>query len=286
MAVLAAAGAMNDAAIEGIGGKKVGIILATAFGAHVTTFDFLDGILDFGEANASPTAFSNSVHNAAASYVSSALDLKGPTLTVTSFRLSFPSALQLAQGWLEQGRCDYLLVGCAEQYGNVLGHVTGRKLNRATDGIIRPFTFAPTAQVPGEGGVFFLLGRETTPESYCALEGVTTTEPRPSGDPADLQIIACDGMLQDESLILAALDRERPVTGFAPLYGSSMGGSAFSVACGALMLKQQRIYAAPEQTNPHGLPLGTTTATASLGRVRCFDGTCRGEVATISLVAR
>lgn len=283
MAVLAAAGAMNDAAIEGIGSKRVGIILATAFGAHVTTFDFLDGILDFGEASASPTAFSNSVHNAAASYVSSALEIKGPTLTVTSFRFSFPAALQLAKGWLEQGRCDYLLVGTVEQYGDVLGHVAGRMLNPAGDGVIRPFTFKPTAQVPGEGGVFFLLGRERTDSGYCTLEGITTTEPKPIGPPADLQVIAGDGMLRDESLLLAAIDRDRPLTGFAPLHGSTMGASAFSVASGALMLKQQLMYAAPEQTNPHGLPLVTATAPAILRRIRCFDCNCRGEVASISL---
>ena len=283
MAVLAAAGALNDAAIEGIAGKRVGIILATAFGAHVTTFDFLDGILDFGEASASPTAFSNSVHNAAASYVSSALEIKGPTLTVTSFRFSFPSALQLAKGWLEQGRCDYLLVGSVEQYGDVLGHVTGRKLNPAPDGLIRPFTFTNTVQVPGEGGVFFLLGRGGTSSAYCALEGISTTAPPPAGEPVDLQIIAADGMLPDEALLLSAIDRDRPLAGFAPLYGSSMGGSAFGVACGALMLKQQRTYATPQQTNPHNLPLVTAAAPASLERVRCFDVNCRGEVAAISL---
>ncbi len=47
--------------------------MATAFGPHVTTFNFLDDILDHGDAAVSPTTFSNSVHNAAASYIAMAL---------------------------------------------------------------------------------------------------------------------------------------------------------------------------------------------------------------------
>ena len=87
----------------------------------MTTFDFLNDILDYGDTSVSPTTFSNSVHNAAASYVSLCLNIRGPTMTVTQFRFSFPAALQLAMAWLEQGRCDYALVGAADQYGDVLG---------------------------------------------------------------------------------------------------------------------------------------------------------------------
>ena len=281
MSVLAAAAAMQDANMDAAASGKVGVILATAFGAHVTTFDFLDGILDFGEANASPTAFSNSVHNAAASYISSSLDIKGPTLTVTRFRFSFPSALQLAMGWLEQGRCDYLLVGAVEQYGDVLGHVADRMLRPAADGIIRPFTFNPTGQVPGEGAAFFLLGRERSDRGYCDLESVNSPDlPRSA---VDLQVSAADGMLSDESLLLSVFEPDVPLAGYAPLYGSMMSGSAFAVASAALMLKRQRLYAVPEQTNPYRLPLVTANTSASLHRVRCIDCNCRGEMATISL---
>src|SRR4030065_2990061 len=58
MAVLAAADALVTSGIENINKKTVGIITATAFGAYVTTFDFLNDILDYGEANVSPTTFS------------------------------------------------------------------------------------------------------------------------------------------------------------------------------------------------------------------------------------
>ena len=129
MCVLAAADALADSGIADLGNKRVGIILATAFGAHVTTFDFLDGILDYGDANVSPTSFSNSVHNAAASYVSSSLNIQGPTLTVTQFRFSFQSALQLGyiKGWQKNlvdymyntiARCNILFCNCCTHYIN------------------------------------------------------------------------------------------------------------------------------------------------------------------------
>ena len=123
MAVCAASGAFKNSGIENIDGKTVGIITATAFGAHVTTFSFLDDILEYGELQPSPTTFSNSVHNAAASYISTALGIQGPTLTVTQFFFSFQSAMQLARSWLNEGRCDYVLVGTVEQYGDVLGYI-------------------------------------------------------------------------------------------------------------------------------------------------------------------
>ncbi|MBI5875429.1 MAG: beta-ketoacyl synthase chain length factor, partial [Deltaproteobacteria bacterium] len=139
MAVLAAADALKGSGIGNIDRKGMGIILSTAFGAHVTTFDFLDGILDYGEAAVSPTTFSNSVHNAAASYISSSLDINGPTLTITRFDFPFQYALQLAQIWLDQGRCEYVLAGAVEQYGDVMGYIYDKKLSPALDGRIRPF---------------------------------------------------------------------------------------------------------------------------------------------------
>ncbi len=281
MAVLAAADALADSGIgEGVR-KSLGIILATAFGAHVITFSFLDDVLDYGEANVSPTTFSNSVHNAAASYVSSALDIQGPTLTVTQFRFSFQAALQLAKCWLEQGRCDYLLVGAVDQYGDVLGYVSDQKLTTAQDGVIRPFTFTPTCQVPGEGAVFFLMGNEPAGNGYCVVEAVHV-----NGDPdqdkrVDVNIIDADGMLPDESVYRASLAPGIPVAAYAPLYGSMMTGSAFNLAAAALMLKHQTHYATPVQDNPHGLLLVRETRPADIRSVRCISCNCHGEKAVM-----
>lgn len=283
MAVLAAADALVDSGISDITRKKIGIILATAYGAQVTTFDFLDGILDYGDAAVSPTTFSNSVHNAAASYVSSSLNIQGPTLTVTQFRFSFQSALQLARTWLEQGRCDYLLVGAVDQYGDVLGYISDQKLQTAGDGRIKPFTLNPTCQVPGEGALFFLLGREQADSAYCSMDAIYTGDDPGCGISVDMNIIDADGMLPDESAYLSSLSPDTLTTAYSPIFGSMMIGGAFNLASAALMLKQQMRYAAPVLDNPHALHLVSETGPAHIRTIRSIGCNCYGEKSAVYL---
>ena len=283
MAVLAAADALRDSGIDSITQKNIGIILATAFGPHVTTFSFLDGVLDFGDAAVSPTAFSNSVHNAAASYITMALNIKGPTLTVSQFRFPFQSALQLAQTWLDQSRCDYVLVGAVDQYGDVLGYVSEQKLGIAADGRIKPFTFKPTCHVPGEGAVFFLLSRVQTANAYCSIKSICINDDSEGNKRVDINIIDANGMMPDESAYRSELSGNIPVTAYAPLFGSMMSGSAFNVATSALMIKKQFGYAAPVQDNPLGLHLLAETQPRSIESIRCIGCDCEGEKAVLYL---
>ncbi len=282
MAVLAAADAISDSRIDRTG-KRLGIILATAFGAHVTTFDFLDGILDYGDAAVSPTTFSNSVHNAAASYIASSLDIQGPTLTVTQFRFSFQSALQLAQTWLLQKRCDYVLVGGVDQYGDVLGYVSEQKLNVAPDGKIKPFVFNPTCQIPGEGAVFLLVSEAQTQNTYCSADALQLHEKSDQRKPADLIIIDADGMLPDESAYRPLLSPDTPAAAYAPLFGSIMTGSAFNIAAGALMLKKQIHYPTPVQDNPFQVRLLTESGSSRIESIRCTGCNCSGGKTSVYL---
>lgn len=277
MAVLAAAAAMADSGIDKEERGRVGIILATALGPHVTTFEFLDGILDYGDAAASPTAFSHSVHNAAASYVASSLEIQGPTLTVTRFSFAFQEALRLARCWLDQGRCDQVLVGAAEQYGDVLGYVSAEKLGVAADGRIKPLVFGGPEPIPGEGAVFFLLGREGAERAYCRIGAVQVGGDPLTGPSADLQLVEADGMLADASEYLAALAPGVPVAGYAPLVGSLLTGSAFTLAAAALMLKRQTLFATPVPDNPHALNIVAATRPAKLATVNSIGCDCHGE---------
>jgi len=283
MSVLAAADALADSGIDNIAGKSLGIIVATALGPHVTTFNFLDDILDHGDAAVSPTTFSNSVHNAAASYVAMSLNIKGPTLTITQFQSSFPAALQLAQAWLDQGRCDYVLAGAVDQYGDVLGYVADHKLTTAKDGRIKPFTFKPTCQVPGEGAAFFLLSNKHEGKEYCTADAVHTNDDPDSGRPVDINIIDADGMMPDESAYLQSLSKDIPTAAYSPLFGSMMIGGAFNLAVGALMLKQQKKYAAPVQDNPHHIRLLTETGSGDLAKIRCIGYNCYAERSVVYL---
>lgn len=283
MAVVAASDALESSGIKDVNRKRVGIITATALGAHVTTFNFLDDILQYGDAGVSPTTFSNSVHNAAASYISSALGIEGPTLTVTQFFFAFHSALQLARAWLDEGRCDYVLAGAVEQYGDVLGYIHDTKLAPAPDGRIRPFNFKPAYQVPGEGSVFFLLGNKQQDNSFCEIHNISVNTDERDILQADLDIIDADGLLEDETVYKNCLSPAIHAASYSPLFGSMLSGSAFNCAAGALMLKNQKIYASPVTDNFNGLNIVSETRPRSIELIRCIRYNCLDEKAEIYL---
>ena len=154
MAVLAAHDAFVDSGLKDEEKDGLGLILTTVFGPHVTTFRFLDDILDYGDSGVSPTLFSHSVHNCANSYISTNLGLRGPTLTLTDFRESFYQGLLVAQSWLEEARCRNILLGYVEELGPELDYILKLK---------------PVYAAPKEGGVFFLLSAKEGPRNYTQL---------------------------------------------------------------------------------------------------------------------
>lgn len=284
MAVLAASDAVQESGLAGsLNRQRMGVIIATALGPHVTTFSFLDGILDFGDGAVSPTAFSHSVHNAAASYVATTLDIRGPTLTMTHFHFAFQQAVQLAQAWLQEKRCDAVLVGTADELGGVMEFACGRLAKPAQDGRIKPFAFSATPEiVPGEGSVFFLLTPEPAGVAYAKLE-VCDDRLIPPAPVGGMQLLDTFGMSRDERGYRDVIMGDRLVGGYAPLFGSIMTGSAFHAATGALMLKRQMCYACPVQDNPHGVKICKETIPAQLDNVVCTRLDCEGQAMTVGL---
>jgi len=128
--------------------KKTGLIVVTSLGAYNTTFKFLDGILDYGEIAPSPTDFSNSVHNAPAFYISSNLNIIGPSITVTGFNNPFGAALQLADGMLQEKQCDQILLVAGDDTSDSM-------LKIAKLWFAHYKTNAP--KIIGEGAIAFLL---------------------------------------------------------------------------------------------------------------------------------
>lgn len=233
MATLAASDAVAQSGAPLENSERVGIIFATAFGPHNTTFGFLDEILTYGDAAVSPTVFSNSVHNAAVSYISNTLKLKGPTWTITSFHNPFEQALQMAQIWLEEGRCDQVLVGAGDECGTVLDYICAQKLEIAESaGQMRPF-FDPAgpAVIPGELAVFSLLSRE--PTGGIQIEMRTKDSP-----PPDLL------MVDFETPQLDPLAAQIPTGCWSHRAGANPVSQAFSCAVAGLMLDEKKIYCA------------------------------------------
>ena len=285
MAVLAAADALADSGLGGTVDKtRLGIIVATALGPHATTFSFLDGILDFGDAAVSPTAFSHSVHNAAASYIAMTLEARGPTLTITNFNFAFHETVRLAEIWLGEGRCDAVLVGAVDELGAVMQHVCGRMAKPAADGRIKPFACSLSPEtVPGEGSAFFMVTRGQWGGGYGFLDGGLKTTSFREGE--SLQLLDADGMTKDETAYRGAVLPGIPVAGYTPLFGGLMTGSAMHTAVAALMMKRQYRFAVPVPDNPHSLPLIRESGPVPLSRVLCTKLDCAGRSMRIAVLS-
>lgn len=262
--------------------SRVGVILATALGPHVTTFGFLDGILDFGDAAVSPTAFSHSVHNAAASYIAMTLGLRGPTLTVTDFHFAFHEAARLANLWLDERRCDAVLVGTVDELGHVMQAACARLLAAPEDGRIKPFAFAREAvSIPGEGSVFFAFAREPPPDSFGALH-VAAPGAAPAAGLTHC-LLEADGLIGDESRYANLVAPGAKIGAYAPLFGSIMTGSAFHAAVAALMVKGQREYACPVPADAPGVSAIAATKAAAVGAVASLRLNCAGALRSLVL---
>jgi len=279
MAVLSAFDACRDSGISVNEREKLGIVLATAFGPHATTFSFIDDILDYGDANVSPTKFSNSVHNAAASYVSAVLESRGPTVTLTQFRFAFQNALILAGSWIAEGRCEHVLCGCAEELGMVMEYACKMKLNIAKDGKINPFAFSDSpVSVPGEGSVFIMLSKEKGSNNYGKV--AETSFSQKTTNKPDLFVIDTDGISDDETGYRDIINYGTLIAGYSPLFGSMLTGSAFNFAAAALMLKSQVAYNCVFQDNPFGAKLCVETSPKNINEICCIK-ICGPEIKTI-----
>ncbi len=247
MAVLAAWDAAHPNATDCVPYDPVrtGLVVASAFGPHATTFGFLDDILEFGDAAVSPTRFSHSVHNLAAGYISMALDLRGPAVTLTDFVDPFRAALQTAQLWLEQGLCDDVLIGGVDECGTEMEYICSQKLamaKSATD--MRPF-FDPRGPlvIPGEGAVFFRLSRSVQSPLCMSLEPDDNVEP-------DLLAINFEAPCLETA--------SSPLGCWSHRFGTSSLSSAFHCVVAGRMIQRETRF-------PESNLLGATVADRTTG---------------------
>jgi 3-oxoacyl-[acyl-carrier-protein] synthase II len=282
MAVFSAFDACLDSGISMKENGDLGIILATAFGPHSTTFSFIDDMLDYGDKNASPTKFSNSVHNAAASYISSVLDCRGPAVTLAQFSFQFQNALALAGIWLNEGRCRRVLCGCSDELNRVMEYVCGIKLENAKDGRIRPFSFsASPLSVPGEGSVFFMLTKEKQENSYGKIAGISFSDA--AGGRPDITVIDADGMSGDETGYRKTAGGSM-LAGYSPVFGSMPTISAFNLAVASLMMKKKFVYASPVSDNPYGVKISSRGFSKGMDEIECVGICGSGKTAIINIV--
>ncbi|MFA5394215.1 MAG: beta-ketoacyl synthase N-terminal-like domain-containing protein [Candidatus Ratteibacteria bacterium] len=283
MAILAAYDALEDSGIK-VDKKSLGIIMATGFGPHATTYRFLDDILDYGDRNVSPTSFSHSVHNAAVSYIASVLNVNGPTITLAQFAFSFQQALILAKSWLKEGRCEYVLVGAVDELSKTMEYIFNRKLRVAEDGKIKPFRFLQNSEaVAGEGAVFFLVTNVDTGKRYCRFEKVYFNKDV-CRDLPDIYILDNDGIIEDETAYRKICAEKKPlITSYTPIFGSMMTVSAFNCAAASLILKNQICYANPVLINPYKVNICANTKKMKIDSINCVRYNCSKVNAVVEL---
>jgi len=230
------------------GRERMGVVVATGYGATATTFKFLDSLIDDGDVCASPTAFSSSVHNAAAAYLSMVLKAQGPSLTVSQFGVSVHSALLTAMIWLEEGRTESVLFGAVDQYCDVLGYCWRRFFGMPEPGGAKPLEFDRQSAIPGEGAAFFLLTKgEGHSPGYGFIKSATMGN-------AYLSSLAAPAVPDSAAVILAADGHRACGPQYAeyakahnafclsPLYGSAPMGAAFDMAAAALAVKRKTLW--------------------------------------------
>lgn len=232
MALLGACMALEDAGCRvPLESDRFGVVVASGYGALTTTFDFLDSMIEDGDALASPLLFSNSVHSSAAAHITLLFKISGPCLTVSQFEMSGITALMTAQQWLAMGIVDSVLVGAVEEVHSVMSYCHDQLFGHGV-AAISPGNYDSQTAVMGEGSCFLLLRRASDGEPVQAyLEDAEWKDiDRLEKHPNTTWVLGADG-----HLCCAKHYRKVPEgISFAPRYGSLPSGQIFDVAFSVL----------------------------------------------------
>ncbi len=298
LALLGAFQALEDAQTRqqaALDKSRLGVVLCSGFGALNTTFKFLDSVIDDGDSFASPTAFSNSVHNAAAAHISMQLGISGPGLTLSQFDHSFAAGLSQAQQWLDEQRVDAVLLGVVDEYSSVLGYCWERLLGVDTATRMCPFGSAAPTAIPGEGAAFFVLrpqqGIEQNIEqkmgqSYATIQQVASGNLRgskPQLAPDTPLILGCEGYPPTLAMYQEHIPVHNSVACYTPLYGASPVASGFDVAVAALALQGGELSPSTGVTPSTNIPWRAVDAVTSVNALACVDFGVGGEYSVIQL---
>jgi 3-oxoacyl-[acyl-carrier-protein] synthase II len=288
LALLGAFQALEDAGQPTLDRSRLGVVIGSGFGALTTTFHFLDSVIEDGDACASPTAFSNSVHNAAAAHISMQLQITGPSLTVSQFDQSLGAALLGARQWLAEGRVDAVLLGVVDEYCSVLGYCWERYFGSGRQGPMRPFDFSRFSAIPGEGAAFFLLqAGPAGGANYAGIEGLELgrlagSRPQlPAGQPL---LLGCEGVPRTGLIYGEQLAGTHPLACYSPLYGAAPVTPGFDLAVAALSLARGELFPSADDGGAYG-PQQVIGEARPCRRLTCLKYGLAGDYAAIHLRA-
>lgn len=95
---------------------ETAVVVSTSYGSVDSTWRFVSGIAEFGDAGASPTPFTTSVHNSCAGALGEFLGLHGPAATLSQGSTGGISALRWASLMLASERAPAVLIVVGDRH--------------------------------------------------------------------------------------------------------------------------------------------------------------------------
>jgi 3-oxoacyl-(acyl-carrier-protein) synthase len=222
MAMLAAADCLENSTIGTPPSDRMGIIIATGLGPNASNMEFGSGLIQYGLDQGSPTHFSHSVHNSAAAYICGMLKSHSPATTITHFQSAVGQALQLAEAWLETGRCDHVLLGAVDEIGELIHYGLYKNQSINSD------------RTAGEGAAFLLLSRPSFVSSRLA-----SIQSLSSDVEIDLGLVDDSGVIPPTQAVYPRRPCTTPEVSCSRLWGKFPTGSVFSLASAVLILRNE-----------------------------------------------
>lgn len=249
MALLGCYLALEDADMLDSRPERTGVIVATGHGSTCNRFDFQTGSNGDDDLCYSPTQFSNSVHNAAAAYVSVFLKEHGPNLSINHFDQSIVSAFLTARDWIETGRVDAVLVGGVDEFSKAMSLYRRKVVESKSGG---SYLNDMTPAVVGEGSVFFLLtgnGNHSKGYGYIRQVAMGNLKNRKIDFPKRTAVIfGADGYSRCDSLYPSMIPENVGAASYQHLYGGLPVGMGFDAAIAALSLTAGKLYKSSEDS--------------------------------------
>jgi len=289
MALLGCFLALEDADMLHANRGKMGIIIATGYGSTCNTFDLQHSVITEAAPFCSPIQFSNSVHNAAATYISILLKEVGPNLSVSHYDMSITSAFLSAYQWLQEERVESVLVGSVDEYNKILGYFRHCLYNTGNGKADFAGKMNLEHAIIGEGANFFLLARENEADSpYGFIEDVRmgNFKHRRINLPENAAFfLGADGYSECDEQYAEHIPEKAFVASYPHLYGGLPVGTGFDIAIAALSNKSGTVFKSGDSPIYNSGRLNVIRHNEDLGsrRICCLKLGAGGSYGCVSL---
>jgi len=281
--------ALEDADMLHTNRGKMGIIIATGYGSTCNTFDLQHTVITEAAPFCSPIQFSNSVHNAAATYISILLKEMGPNLSVSDYDMSITSAFLTACQWLKEERVDSVLLGSVDEYSKILGYFWHCLYNNGHEQEGLSEKMSKEHAIIGEGANFFVLARENEAVSpYGFIEDVRmgNFKRRRISLPENAAFfLGADGYSECDDQYANYFSKETKVASYSHLYGGLPVGTGFDIAIAALSNKLKTVFKSSDSPVFNSDRLNVVRDNEDLGsrRICCLNLGAGGSYGWVSL---